>query len=315
MANQQGLPGYLKRILILVASVAIISGAVVLAPSAARDGAGESFKPVAGWPKLPAGFAFGQTTAVATDSADRVYVFHRGKQPIMVFDKDGKFLRSWGDDFVKNAHGLRIDRDGNVWITDLAYHLVMKFTPAGKLLLTLGKKGQAGETEDTFNKPADVAFGPKAEIYVADGYGNSRVVKFTRDGKFLKTWGKKGKGKGQFNLPHAICIDGGGKVYVGDRENDRIQVFDLEGNYLTQWNETGAPFGLFLTHDRRMFLADGRADLARILNLDGKSLTRWGQKGSAPGQFDLPHAICMDSRGAVYVTEITGKRVQKFRAR
>ena len=139
---------------------------------------------------MPGPIKFGPVTAVATDAADRVYVFHRGKKPIAVFDRDGKFVRAWGDGLIKTAHGLRLDRDGNVWVTDLGHHLVMKFDPQGKPLLTLGTKGKAGDSKDRFDKPADVAFGAAGEIYVADGYGNSRVVKFSRDGKFLKEWGE-----------------------------------------------------------------------------------------------------------------------------
>jgi DNA-binding beta-propeller fold protein YncE len=301
----------LKRLGFFLLCLVGFGAAALLAPSADQRDDG-SYKPVAGWPKLPKNIRWGQVTAVATDSSDRVYVFHRGKSPVVVFSADGKFLRSWGDDLVKNAHGLRIDRDGNVWITDLDYHLVMKCDPQGKVLLTLGTKGKKDETKDCFNKPADVAFGPSGEIYVADGYGNSRVVKFSADGKYLKEWGKKGKAAGEFNLPHAICVDGKGRVYVGDRENNRIQVFDEDGMFLGQWKETGAPFGLFLTGKGRMYLADGREHLAKILDLEGKTLTRWGAKGAEPGEFNLPHGICMDSKGAVYVAEIQGQRIQKF---
>src|SRR5688572_11022434 len=172
------------------------------------------YRPVAAWPQLPDGLKLGAVSGVATDSADRVYVFHRGKKPILVFDREGKFLRSWGDDLIKSAHGLRIDRENNVWVTDIGRHLVMKFDSAGKLLLTLGKKDTAGDGRDEFNKPTDVAISPSGEFYVADGYGNSRVVKFSKDGKYLKEWGRKGTGEGEFNLPHAIVLDAKGRVYV-----------------------------------------------------------------------------------------------------
>jgi DNA-binding beta-propeller fold protein YncE len=309
----------LKRGLIFLASLLVVAAAVFLAPRpegrADKGDTAPEYKPVADWPRLPAEIKFGQVTAVATDSADRVHVFHRGQKPVVVFDADGKYVRSWGDDLVKNAHGLRVDADDNVWITDLAHHQVMKFDPQGKLLLTLGKKDSPGESKDQFNKPADVAFGAGGEVYVADGYGNSRVVKFSKEGKYLKEWGKKGTAEGEFNLPHAVRIDDSGRVYVGDRENNRIQVFDAEGKFLAQWKETGAPFGLFLTRGRQMLLADGRANLARVLDLEGKVLGRWGEKGTAAGAFNVPHSICMDSKGAVYVGEVDGERVQKFVAR
>jgi DNA-binding beta-propeller fold protein YncE len=252
---------------------------------------------------------------VATDSADRVFVFHRGEHPIVVFDRGGRFLRSWGDGLVKKAHGLRIDRQDNVWITDIGDHLVRKFDREGKLVLTLGQKGVPGDDRDHFNQPTDVAFTPSGAFYVSDGYGNARVVKFAADGRYLMEWGKKGTGPGEFNLPHAICLNGRGRIYVGDRENNRIQVFDAEGKFLAQWTEGGAPFGLFPTADGRLFVADGRAHRVTILSSEGKALTRWGEEGAAPGQFNLPHMLCVDSRGDAYVAEVNGQRVQKFSAK
>jgi DNA-binding beta-propeller fold protein YncE len=269
------------------------------------------YRPVADWPKLPANVKLGAVSAVATDSEDRVYVFHRGKQPILVFDRDGKFLRSWGDDHIKMAHGLRIDRDNNVWVTDIGNHQVLKFDASGKLLLSLGQKGKPGDAKDQFDKPTDIAFTPSGDFYVSDGYGNSRVVKFSRDGKYLKEWGKKGKQEGEFNLPHSIVVDDKGRVLVGDRENNRIQVFDADGKFLAVWKESGAPFGLFLSKGR-LLVADGRANWVKVLDLEGKALGRFGEKGTAAGQFNLPHMLCVDSHGAVYVAEVNGKRVQKF---
>jgi DNA-binding beta-propeller fold protein YncE len=292
--------------------VAILLISLGLAALGADKAAVPDYRVIPGWPELPAGLLLGPVSAVATDSADQVYVFHRGPKPILVFDRAGRLQRTWGDDLVGNAHGLRIDREDNVWITDIGHHQVHKFDREGKLLLTLGKKDQPGESPDQFDKPTDVAVTPSGAFYVSDGYGNARVVKFSKDGKFLKAWGKKGTGEGEFNTPHAICLDTRGRVYVGDRENNRIQVFDPDGKFLAQWREGGAPFGLFLTREGRMLVADGRANWVMVLDLHGKALGRWGEKGKGPGQFDLPHAICMDRQGAVYVTEITGRRIQKF---
>lgn len=302
----------MKRLLLLLFSVAIVISSVMLAPSGDKKTAAPEYRPVAGWPKLPATMELAQVTGVAVDAADRVFVFHRGKNPILVFDKDGVFLRSFGDGLFKTAHGLRIDADQNVWTSDIGNHLVRKFDAKGNLLLTLGQKDKPGVGQDQFNKPADIAFGRAGEIYVADGYGNSRVVKFTKEGKFVLEWGKKGKGEGEFDLPHAIRVDGKGRVYVGDRENNRVQVFDGAGKFLQAWPDTGAPFGLDLTPEGRMLLADGRAHCVRQLDKEGKPLKQWGVKGAGPGEFTLPHGICADSRGAIYVTEVTGSRVQKF---
>jgi DNA-binding beta-propeller fold protein YncE len=278
------------------------------------EGAFPDYQPVAGWPTLPLKLALGPVSAVATGSADRVFVAHRGPRPVLVFDRDGKLLRGWGDESIKTPHGLRIDRDGNVWVTDIGNHQVMKFDPEGKLLLALGKKGVKGDGPDRFNQPTDVAVTPTGEFYVSDGYGNARVLKFDREGKLLKQWGKKGRGEGEFNLPHAICLDAKGRVLVGDRENNRVQVFDSDGKFLAQWRGSGAPFGLFPAGDR-LFVADGRGNVVRVLDAKGKPVGRWGERGKGPGQFQMPHMLCVDSRGDVYVAEVTGKRIQKFTAK
>ena len=270
-----------------------------------------NYRVVAGWAKVPADVKLGPVSAVATDAADRVYVAHRGPKPVLVFDPDGTFLRGWGHESIKTPHGLRIDPAGNVWLTDIGNHLVLKFDPDGKLLLSLGKKGAAGADADHFDRPTDVAVTPAGEFYVTDGYGNARVLRYSRDGKLVAQWGKKGTGPGEFNLPHAVCLDAKGRLYVGDRENERVQVFDADGEFLHQWKESGAPFGLFLAGDR-LFVADGRADWVKVLNLDGKAIGRFGEPGTGPGQFRLPHMLCVDSTGAVYVAEVNGKRVQKF---
>jgi DNA-binding beta-propeller fold protein YncE len=290
--------------------------ALAVVPFAALSSAvlaDDPYKVAGPWPHLPDGYRFGQVSAVAPDGQGEVFVFHRGEHPIMVFDRSGKFLRSFGEGLITKAHGLRFDSEGNVWITDVGNHTVRRFSPDGKLQTTLGTEGKSGDSPEQFNQPADIAFGPHGELYVADGYGNSRVVKYGRDGKFLKAWGKKGSGDGEFNLVHAVVVDSRGTVYVGDRENNRIQIFDGDGNFKEKWTEFGAPFGLFLDGPHQRFLvADGKAHRCVVLDAFGKILQSWGRQGSEPGQFDLPHSISMDTDGSVYVTEITGQRVQKF---
>jgi DNA-binding beta-propeller fold protein YncE len=268
------------------------------------------WKPVEGFFQLPAGLELGACTAVAQNSRGEIFVFHRGKQPLLVFSADGKFLRSWGDDLVGSAHGLRIDADDNVWCTDIGNHRVYKFDPQGKLLLQLGT-GKAGAGSDEFNKPTDVAFGKLGEFYVTDGYGNTRVLKFSPSGALLQQWGTSGKEPGEFNTPHAIVRNRADRLIVGDRENDRIQVFDADGKLLEVWPGF-APFGLALDAAGKLFVADGRANEVLELDAAGKIVARFGKKGSAPGEFDLPHMLTFDSAGNLYVTEITGKRVQKF---
>ena len=270
------------------------------------------YEAVPGFLKLPPGVTVGACSAVATSRRGEVYLFHRGKQPILCFDRKGEFIRSWGDKLIGRAHGLRIDRDGNVWATDIDNHMVFKFSPTGKLLLALGRSGKPGTERDQFNKPTDVAFGPDGEVFVSDGYGNSRVVKFDRQGKFLTAWGTSGNGRGSFDLPHAIVVDSKGRVLVGDRENDRIQVFDLDGRFQDMW-QGFAPFGIALDSAGRIFVADGRANQILILDANGREVHRFGGKGSGPGQFNLPHMLGVGQDSSLFVAEVGGKRLQKFR--
>ena len=290
------------RLILLLLSIGI-----VVATTAATGERKLEFQLVANWPTLPDGMKLDGISGSATDAKDNVYLLNRSKPFVLVFDKDGKFLRSWNGDF-NTPHGLRIDADGNVWIADMANHLVQKFTPEGKLLLSLGQKDKPGLTADQFNKPADVAVGPDGEIYVADGYGNSRIAKYAKDGKFLQDWGKKGKGASQFRIPHVVFLDSDKRVLVGDRENLRVQIFDRDGKLLDTWKDTGAPYGLYL-HKDRVYLADGRSGTIRILDKQGKLLTSWETKD---GSKDTPHWINVDSTGAVYIGYVSGQKVQKW---
>ncbi|MGY8654249.1 MAG: peptidyl-alpha-hydroxyglycine alpha-amidating lyase family protein [Verrucomicrobiia bacterium] len=276
----------------------------------AADGAAD-YRLAPGFPQLPSVLKLAAVSGVTTDSAGNVLLFHRGPKPILILSPDGKFLLSIGGGLFDSTHGLRRDADGNIWTTDNQNHTVVKLSPEGKVLLTLGERNVKGESERLFNRPADIAFAVNGDIFIADGYGNSRVVKLDRNGKFLLAWGKKGAGVGEFDLPHAIRIDSKGLVYVGDRENDRVQVFDQSGKFIRQFGGF-APFGLHITPDDRLFVADGRANKVMVMTLEGKILREWGKLGSEPGNFNLPHGITVAADGAVYVTEIRGKRVQKF---
>ncbi len=297
-----------RRVLLLSIFVAVGSFSIW---AIAAEPAIPNYQRVADWPALPPSLKLGPVSGVATDSAGRVYLLQRAQPPVVVFDGKGTVLRTWGDGLFKTPHGLRIDADDKVWITDIGSHIVMKCDAGGKSLLTLGRKNEPGDGPDRFNKPTDVALSAAGEIFVADGYGNSRVVKFSREGRYLTEWGKEGTGPGEFDLPHSICTDGKDRLYVGDRENDRIQVFNLEGKYVAEFKESGAPYGLFLKGDR-LFVADGRAQTINVLNLSGKRIGEWS---TGAGDSNAPHWVWLDPQGAVYVAYVDGQRIEKFTAK
>jgi DNA-binding beta-propeller fold protein YncE len=281
-------------------------------PQAAKAVAAAGYEVVPDFLKLPDDINLGACSAAAINSKGDLYLFHRGTRPILCFDASGEFLRSWGDGLIEAAHGMRVDSDDNVWVTDTGHHTVLKFSPAGKLLLALGTNDRPGTGIDQFNRPTDVAFGSNGDVFVADGYGNSRVMKFSRDGKFISQWGTRGTGAGEFHLPHSIVIDNQQRVIVGDRENDRIQVFDLDGQLLEIWPGF-APYGIALDSSQRVFVADGRASQILRLNEAGMVDLRLGGKGHALGQFELPHMLAIDSAGNIYLAEVGGQRFQKLR--
>lgn len=273
-------------------------------------------KLVDGWAKLPKGWNFGECPGVAVDRRDNVWVFNRGPHPVIQFDREGNVLQSWGEGVFLSPHGIRIDADGNVWTTDVKGHLVFKFSPAGRILMMVGgQQGKAGgnDSRSEFNQPTGIAFAPNGDFYVSDGYGNSRVIKFNRDGEYLTHWGRKGSGDGEFNLPHDVCLDSAGRVYVADRTNQRVQIFDANGRFLGKWTDVGVPWGLaYASAENAIYMADGVNDRVVKLNLDGQVLGVLGSHGKSPGKFDFAHNIAVDSTGAIYVVEIKNWRVQKF---
>ena len=297
-----------QRALLLVT----LAGLLVLGLSAPTNPSQMQLQHVANWPDLPEGWNFGQISGVDVDSQNQVYVFHRGPHPIMCFEADGKFVRSWGDGIIKTSHGLAVDADDNVWVTDMGAQVVIKFSPKGRVLMVLGQKDAPGETETQFNRPTHVAFGSGGEIYVADGYGNSRIVKFSKEGRYLKAWGTKGTGPGQFDTPHTVLVDNQERLIVGDRENYRIQIFDAEGKFLTQWAEAGSPWGLALSREGHFYMSDGHNERLSKLDLEGRVLATFGRSGRAAGEFRYAHHIALGTGGELYVSEIHNWRVSKF---
>jgi DNA-binding beta-propeller fold protein YncE len=240
-----------------------------------------------------------------------VHVLHRGNKadPVIVLDGEGKYVRSWGKGLFGNPHGLRIGRDDHVWITDTGHHLVMEFTPTGELRRTLGTKGQAGATETTFNRPTDVAFLPSGDFFVTDGYGNSRVVKFSRDGKYLKEWGRRGAGLGEFDLPHAAVVDSRGILYVSDRENNRIQIFDSDGKQLGVWTHLGATQGIDIGPGDDMWIITHRNNVENLSydTLAGRIMRIEVKTGRILGSMESPgHWLALGPGGEIFIASLTG---------
>ncbi len=249
----------------------------------------------------------GAMSAVELDAKGNIYVLHRGPKPIMVFDKKGRHVRSFGDGMFKVAHGLRADRQGNIWTTDNALHVLRKFSPEGKLLQTIGEEGKGGADEAHFRSPDDIVFTTKGEMIVADA-GNGRIVRLSAAGKYVSAWGKKGKGPGEFAAAHGLAIDKQDRIYVADRGNNRVQVFDLTGKQLGMWTGFGNPFGL-LVYGNNLLVSDGDQNKISHLRLgDGGIARQWGD-GDV---LKLPHLMARDRKGRLYVAEVNGKRVQIF---
>jgi DNA-binding beta-propeller fold protein YncE len=287
-------------------------------PAPARSAAG-----------FPAPWNLIQTSSVAISAKGTVLVLHRGAHPILEFEPNGKLIRSWGDDLFSEgkvggipqadwapdrsrysavygaagctscgAHSIRVDPQGNIWVVDATGHVIYKLNQDGKEVMRLGTKGTSGTNNTTFNLPTDIAFAPNGDLYVTDGYGSARVVKFSRDGKYLLQWGTRGTGPGQFMLPHNVVVDGQGRVYVTDRDNQRIEVFDANGKFLTEWKGTGGVSGLAMTKDGRMVTG------AVLRDLNGTVIGRLPEAMGA-------HGVAVDGDGNIYLAQLTGI-VQKF---
>ena len=298
-------------------------------------GAGDYMYEVAeGWGEWPVD---GVASDVATDSQDRVYVAVRTSQTaelktgvILVFDRDGNYLRSWGEDLFTVCHGLWISPSDEVFHTDSGDHTVTKFDTGGNVLMTLGTRDELGEAGKPFRSPTRAVQSTSGDIYVSDGYQQNCCHRFSPGGELLRTWGKgdpvyyqrevlgevtgtPGTGPGEFNLPHDITVDRNDLSYVQDRENLRCQVFDPEGNYLTEWKDVQAPNDAVIDEDDVMHIAEGMGGIL-IVKLDGEVLGRWGEKGDNPGDWrGAPHGLWLDSRGDMYVAEVGAKKaLQKF---
>jgi len=287
-------------------------------------GAGQfTYRVEAAWGRLPDGWEFKDVAAVAVDKGDNVYVFNRGQHPMVVFDRDGNFLRSWGEGAFTKPHGLHVGPDEALYCTDDGDHTVRKCTLDGKVQLVIGIPGKPAPyfSGEPFHRCTHTALSPSGDIYISDGYGNARVHKYDPKGRRLMSWGEPGTDPGQFNLVHNICCDSEGWVYVADRENHRVQVFRGDGSYEAQWNNLHRPCGLCMGNEADPLYYIGELgpmlDSNRrfpnlgprlsIVTNKGKVLTRLGapHAGLAAGQFVAPHGLAVDSRGDIYVGEVS----------
>jgi sugar lactone lactonase YvrE len=270
-----------------------------------------AYEHVATWDSASAGVELDMILGIGIDSKGRVYATAgTGEDGVLVFDADGKIVDSWGKGLV-SKHGLRVI-DDKVWVTDRERQVVMEFTLDGKLLRTLGTEGKSGLGDNEFNKPSDVAIGPNGDIYISDGYTNSRVMRFGADGKFKQSWGAKGDGESEFDLVHNIAIDKKGRVFIADRENKRVQIFDADGKFIDEWKHVGKAYGLYIDDEQRVYITDGVANNVYVTNIKGEVLCVFGKGGDGPGEFKMAHSITVDKKGNIYVTEGDGKRIQVF---
>lgn len=269
---------------------------------------------------LPAGVAMGAPASVAFDAKGHLWVLNRGPQPVMEFDESGKFLRALGEGMFTRTHGLRLDGDGNIWVTDVGAHIVVKFSPQGQALLTLGTKGQAGDWNEStqshhFTEPNDLAFGRNGDIFVVQGHtpgrGDPRVLKFDKSGNFIKTWGGKGTEPGKFEVAHGIAVDAKGLLWVADRENQRIQVFDQDGTFVREMKYAGLPCGLDIGA-RYIYMVNGFAGQLLRLDLDGKVLAATGKPGKELGEFGEAHFVAVSPKGEIFVADTVKPALHKF---
>ena len=270
---------------------------------------------------MPEGMEFASVAAVAFNSAGHLVVLHRGAQPFLEFDKGGKLLRTFGSDgMFARSHGLHIDAEDNMWVTDVGAHTVMKLDKDANILLTLGTSGQNGVWDEAagtrlLDQPNEVALDAGGNVYIAQGHGpgEPRVLKFNPAGEFIAQWGSRGDGPGEFAVAHSIQIDADGQVYVADRENFRVQIFDTDGNFQNEWKFNAMACAITLHDDGFMYMTTGFDGEFAKLDMDGNILGAIGRPGSANGQFGEAHYMALDEDQNVYVAEVVNRRVQVYR--
>jgi sugar lactone lactonase YvrE len=316
----------MKRLTVLFAFILFGSAALAQRPSdpallVPETAAELDYVAVADGIVAPPEMKMGAAAAVAFDARGHIYVLTRGAQAFFEFDPAGKFVRAFGDKMFTRSHGLKIDRDGNLWATDVGAHTVMKLNPAGEVLLTLGTRGEAGEWNEAagsrkLNQPNDVAIAANGDVFVAQGHtpgpkGDARVLKFDKDGKFLTSWGGKGKEPGQFDVAHGIAIDPTGLLWVMDRENQRIEVFDTSGKFVREMKYKGLPCSVAFGRNEA-YMVNGFAGQLLRLDLTGKVLAATGRPGKALGEFGEAHFLAISPRDDLFVADSVNGALVKF---
>jgi peptidylglycine monooxygenase len=269
-------------------------------------GSGDFTYEVQSFGRIHAGLRWGRVSNVAVDSEDRVYLYQRMDPPIIILDKGGRLVGSWGEGLLVDGHGIFITPNDDVFLVARGVHEVLKFDTEGKVLLRMGNR-ERPSFQSPFNHPTDVAVSQSGEIYVTDGYGNSCVHKFSPDGELLLSWGKPGVNPGEFSTPHGVWVDNEEKVYVVDRENNRVQVFDSEGVYINEWRNFYHPMDIYMDAEGVFYVTDQTPRLT-VLNAEGKMMAR----GFAP---DAGHGIYGDSQGDLYLADLQKGFVKLSRVR
>ncbi len=329
-------------------AIPVLVSLLIATAAFAQNHAPNPYREPVAWGQMPPGRSWGATSAVYPSPDGNIWVAERcganlcvdsDLDPILLFDASGKLLRSFGAGHISWPHGIHVDREGNVWVADAVGaepshltpagwgHVVRKFSPEGELLLTLGRPGIAGEGKDTFNKPSDVLVAPNGHIYVADGHfpgGNNRIVEFSADGTFVRQFGQYGTGPGDLFDPHALAMDSQGRLFVGDRANSRIQIFDQFGGYIATWTQFGRPSGIYIDENDVIYVTDSESNLSR--NPGWKRGIRIGsaRDGFVTGFIPDPESdqdnsltsgaegVAVDRSGAIYAAEVGPKGIKKY---
>ena len=321
----------------------IAASALLLSANAQPNPQPNPYRTVEHWFQLPAGRTMGSTSAVFVAPSGHIWVAERcgvnscadsNLPPVLEFDPSGKLLQSFGAGMLIFPHGIWIEKDGSIWLTDGQGaegkgHQVFKFSPEGKVLITLGKAGIAGDGPDTFNQPNAVAIASNGDIFVSDGHnvgrGNARVVKFSKDGKFIKQWGGHGSKPGEFEMPHTLAFDSKGRLFVGDRGNNRIQIFDQNGKFLEEWKQFSRPSGIFIDKNDVMYVADSESTDRegyghnpgwkrgiRVGSAKDGSVSAFIPDPSPGGSTSAAEGVTADSQGNIYGAEVGPKDVKKY---